>query len=84
MELYAWREKLAPYELAVEELTIKFRRMISDYRAAGGYSPIEQVTGRVKTISSMLDKAHRKGGSRRISRWWATTALSAASTPCPG
>lgn len=61
MELYAWREKLAPYELAVEELTIKFRRMISDYRAASGYSPIEQVTGRVKTISSMLDKANRKG-----------------------
>ena len=38
MELYAWREKLAPYELAVEELVIKFRRMMSDYRAAGRYS----------------------------------------------
>lgn len=61
MELYAWREKLAPYELAVEELMIKFRRMMTDYRAAGLYSPIEQVTGRVKTISSMLDKANRKG-----------------------
>ena len=61
MELYAWREKLAPYELAGEELVIKFRRMMSDYRAAGRYSPIEQVTGRVKTIASMLDKANRKG-----------------------
>jgi len=61
MELYAWREKMAPYELAVEELVIKFRRMMTDYRAASMYSPIEQVTGRVKTISSILDKAHRKG-----------------------
>ncbi len=61
MELYAWREKMAPYELAVEELTIKFRRMVLDYRAASRYSPIEQVTGRVKSISSILDKAHRKG-----------------------
>lgn len=61
MELYAWREKMAPYELAVEELIIKFRRMMTDYRAASMYSPIEQVTGRVKSISSILDKAHRKG-----------------------
>lgn len=61
MELYAWREKLAPYEMAVEELMIKFQRMMKDYRAAGMYSPIEQVTGRVKTISSILDKAYRKG-----------------------
>ena len=61
MELYTWREKLAPYELAVEELMIKFRRMISDYRAAGMYSPMEQVSGRVKSISSILDKANRKG-----------------------
>ena len=61
MELYAWREKLAPYELAVEELVIKFRRMMTDYRAASRYSPIEEVTGRVKTISSILDKANRKG-----------------------
>lgn len=61
MELFAWREKLAPYDLAVEELMIKFRHMISDYRTAGLYSPIEQVKGRVKTIASILDKANRKG-----------------------
>lgn len=61
MELFAWREKLAPYDLAVEELMIKFRHMITDYRTAGLYSPIEQVKGRVKTIASILDKANRKG-----------------------
>lgn len=61
MEMFSWREMLAPYELAVEELMIKFERMMKDYRAAGMYSPIEQVTGRVKTISSILDKANRKG-----------------------
>lgn len=61
MELFAWREKLAPYDLAVQELVVKFQHMITDYRAVGQYSPIEQVKGRVKTISSILDKANRKG-----------------------
>ena len=53
--------KIGSLELAVEELMIKFKRMMNDYRAAGMYSPIEQVAGRVKTISSILDKAYRKG-----------------------
>ncbi len=60
MELQLWREILTPYELAVDELILKFRHIIQEYRGAGRYSPIEQVDGRVKTISSILDKMQRK------------------------
>ena len=60
MEIQLWREILSPYELAVDELVLKFHHMIQEYRNAGRYSPIEQVDGRVKTISSILDKMQRK------------------------
>ena len=55
MEIQLWREILDPYRLAVEELVVKFNHIIEEYRNAGLYSPIEQVTGRVKKISSILD-----------------------------
>lgn len=61
MEIQLWREILDPYALAVNELIIKFNHIIDEYRHVGAYSPIEQVTGRVKTISSILEKAQKKG-----------------------
>jgi putative GTP pyrophosphokinase len=60
MEIQLWREILDPYALAVDELIIKFNHIIDEYRHVGAYSPIEQVTGRVKTISSILEKAQKK------------------------
>jgi putative GTP pyrophosphokinase len=60
MEIQLWREILAPYELAVDELIVKFNHMIDEYRSVGLYSPIEQVHGRVKRISSILEKAQKK------------------------
>lgn len=60
MEIRLWREILAPYELAVEELVVKFNHIIKECRDAGNYSPIEQVNGRVKKISSILEKAQKK------------------------
>ncbi len=60
MEIQLWREILTPYDLAVKELTVKFEHLIYEHRSRGLYSPIEQVTGRVKTISSILDKAQKK------------------------
>lgn len=60
MEIQLWKETLAPYELAVQELIVKFQYMIREYRQAGLYSPIEQVDGRVKTLSSILEKANKK------------------------
>lgn len=61
MEIHLWREFLDPYALAVDELVTKFNHIIDEYRHTGEYSPIELVTGRVKTISSILEKAQKKG-----------------------
>lgn len=61
MEIQLWKETLAPYELAVQEIIVKFEYMIKEYREMGLYSPIEDVTGRVKTLSSILEKANKKG-----------------------
>jgi len=60
MEIQLWKEILNPYELAVNELTVKFEHLIHEHRESGLYSPIEQVKGRVKTISSILEKAQKK------------------------
>lgn len=61
MELQLWKEILMPYDLAVEELEIKFRHMIKEYKQKGMYSPIEQVEGRLKSISSIISKLQKKG-----------------------
>lgn len=60
MEIQLWREILDPYVLAVDELVVKFAHIIEEYRKMGDYSPIEQVQGRVKTISSILEKSQKK------------------------
>lgn len=60
MEIQLWREILDPYVLAVDELVVKFNHIIHEYRMSGAYSPIEQVNGRVKTISSIIEKAKKK------------------------
>ena len=61
MEIQLWRNILAPYELAVRELTVKFEHLIKEHRKNDLYSPIDQVRGRVKSISSILEKMQRKG-----------------------
>ena len=60
MEIQLWRSILCPYELAVRELVVKFEHIISEHRENDLYSPIEQVSGRVKSVSSILEKMQRK------------------------
>lgn len=60
MEIQLWREILAPYSLAVDEMQVKFNHVVEAYRQAGSYSPIERVEGRMKTIASILEKAQKK------------------------
>lgn len=60
MQTYEWREILIPYKQAVQELIIKFESIVNESRQLGKYSPIEYVTGRVKKISSILEKAKKK------------------------
>lgn len=54
-----WGTFLLPYEQAVEELKVKFKTMRSELKKREEYAPIEFVTGRVKRLSSILDKAKR-------------------------
>lgn len=60
MDIVLWHRLLEPYEMAVDELILKFRHMKEEYERCGHYCPIEHVTGRVKSISSILDKMQKK------------------------
>ncbi|MBP1154791.1 MULTISPECIES: GTP pyrophosphokinase family protein [unclassified Paenibacillus] len=54
-----WKKFLLPYEQTVEELKVKFKTMRAELKIREEYSPVEFVTGRVKRISSILEKAKR-------------------------
>jgi putative GTP pyrophosphokinase len=56
-----WDDFLAPYKQAIEELKVKLKGMRTQFEREGIHSPIEFVTGRVKPVPSILDKAERKG-----------------------
>lgn len=56
-----WVRLLQPYEQAVEELKVKFKSLREQYRELSEYSPIEFTTGRVKKISSIIEKSKRLG-----------------------
>ncbi|MEN8699079.1 GTP pyrophosphokinase [Bacillus infantis] len=56
-----WDQFLAPYKQAVEELKVKLKGMRGQFELDSSNSPIEFVTGRVKPIASILDKANQKG-----------------------
>ena len=60
MEIQLWKEILTPYDLAVKELLVKFNHIIIEYKSRDLYSPIEAVNGRVKSISSILEKCRKK------------------------
>ncbi len=60
MEIINWQEKLIPYEQAIEELICKIEGIKNGYDKMGKPSPIQSVSGRIKTTSSILEKARRK------------------------
>ncbi len=55
-----WKALLIPYEQAVSELKVKLKSIRSEFRELNQYSPIEFVTGRVKKLSSIIEKANRR------------------------
>lgn len=55
-----WDTFLAPYVQVVEELKIKLKGMRSQYHCEKMQSPIEFITGRVKPVQSIIEKARRK------------------------
>jgi len=54
-----WKSFLLPYELAVGTFIIKLEAMRKDFIMKNASSPIEFVSGRVKTVQSILEKAQR-------------------------
>lgn len=60
MEIQLWREILDPYEQAVSELLAKFNNVKLEHKKKNLYSPIESVSGRVKTVTSILEKMQHK------------------------
>lgn len=59
MAVRQWKTFLIPYDQAVEELKVKFRSIRKEFRKKNEYSPIEFITGRVKELSSILEKANK-------------------------
>lgn len=55
-----WEVFLAPYTQVVEELKVKLRGMRKQFAHDERHSPIEFVTGRVKPIHSIIEKADLK------------------------
>lgn len=56
-----WKPFLEPYRLAVEELKVKLKGLRAQYEIEEAHTPVEFVTGRVKPLSSIFDKAMEKG-----------------------
>ncbi|TFJ93618.1 GTP pyrophosphokinase [Lentibacillus salicampi] len=52
-----WEALLAPYAQAVEELKVKLKGIRKQYEYESKHSPIEFITGRVKPVPSILEKA---------------------------
>ncbi|SFD38969.1 putative GTP pyrophosphokinase [Lentibacillus persicus] len=55
-----WEAMLAPYAQAVEELKIKLKGIRKQFEYEAKDSPIEFITGRVKPVPSILEKAELK------------------------
>ena len=51
---------LTPYKQAVDELKVKLKGLRKQYEVGEDASPIEFVTGRVKPITSIIDKANKR------------------------
>ncbi|MCC5892395.1 GTP pyrophosphokinase family protein [Exiguobacterium sp.] len=60
MQSMDWDQFLVPYQIAVDELKVKFKAIRKQYNSQNDHSPIEFVTGRVKPLGSILEKAKRK------------------------
>lgn len=58
-QIIDWKSFLLPYELAVSGFIMKLGAIKKEYILKGENSPIELVSGRVKTVPSILEKANR-------------------------
>ena len=59
MKAKDWQRILIPYQQAVDELLLKFNHLKDQRAQLRETSPIESVTGRVKSLSSILEKINK-------------------------
>ncbi|GEA94081.1 GTP pyrophosphokinase [Weissella viridescens] len=55
-----WAVRLQPYQQTVDELKVKLRGMRPEFNLAGIQTPVEFVTGRVKTVDAIEEKMVRR------------------------
>ncbi len=55
-----WQKELIPYEQGLNEVIVKIQSLKNSYDKLGINSPIESVKGRIKSINSIVGKAHKK------------------------
>lgn len=60
-----WEKFLLPYNQAVAELKVKLKGIRTQYKQEETHGPIEFVTGRVKTVDSIIEKQKRRGISEK-------------------
>lgn len=63
MSTQHWQTLLMPYRQAVDELLLKINHLKQQSLQLGNNSPIETVTGRVKSLASILEKMNKYGCS---------------------
>ncbi len=61
-----WEKFLDPYIQTVGELKIKLRGIRKQFRKQNRHSPIEFVTGRVKSVESIKEKMELRGLNLKI------------------
>lgn len=60
MDNKEWELRLQPYEQTVDELKVKLRGMRTEFNLAGVQTPVEFVTGRVKSVPAITEKLDRR------------------------
>ncbi|MCW0952804.1 GTP pyrophosphokinase family protein [Weissella ceti] len=55
-----WELRLQPYEQTLDELKVKLRGMRTEFNLAGVQTPVEFVTGRVKSVPAIIEKLDRR------------------------
>ncbi|MCF6514841.1 GTP pyrophosphokinase [Lactobacillus sp. S2-2] len=55
-----WNEFFFPYNQASDELKVKLKGIRKEYQQKNKHSPIEFVTGRIKSVSSIQEKMKRR------------------------
>ncbi|MFD2629684.1 GTP pyrophosphokinase family protein [Oceanobacillus kapialis] len=55
-----WGAMLAPYAQVVEELKVKLKGIRKQFEYESRHSPIEFITGRVKPVASIIEKAEKR------------------------